>query len=647
MSNVNFPKPNLEVLQKSCYIQKRSHALTSSSKRVNITASKIRAQETPIKHQQTFSRTERLHNTSNKKTPRVRRASLISDDEREEGLYGAFTISANELVQKQFSCKSYFRKHYISHGVIGNGSFGIVYKCQHKKDGEICAVKKSRKKLRSQQQKLLGLKEKQIIEKLFWKSGTSSRPFKHPHLVEYHETWVQHERLFISQEYFPHGTLKEVITFNPCFDSTQLLVIFLHIASGLRHIHEHNIVHLDLKPENIFISNTKMLKIGDFGISYDLSDPETSGNFVEGDPIYVSPELLNEDMSVDGCRNVTKAADIFSLGILLFELLCDVSAPSHGSQWHQLRNDQVNFANPVNPALAMARPRSHPQELYHLCRQMLSRQVSKRPSVNALWNKLLRFSETQDVLHFHSLRDDHLPPIPSISLPPSMDGLPPPLPKCFINGIDTHIVNIDSCSEESELNVDFCTASPSIQQQQQQQQQQKRRQLSSLSHVRAPPLLHLPQVNKCDLYTNSNNTFVINDQALLFPMDLCKPTDVAVDEMLCEWPSLEADPTWPECMRQCSGSDFRTSPYRMSMSFEAESTIKGRTCDRDRCLHMSPLEFSESSFASESGSNDPTKNSVRRCLFRDDFRMDIDDDNCDQKSDDCSESCSPIKLNFS
>ncbi|KAJ9581658.1 hypothetical protein L9F63_023175, partial [Diploptera punctata] len=100
------------------------------------------------------------------------------------------------------------------------------------------------------------------------------------------------------------------------------------VNQAVKHLHDHNLVHLDIKLENILIDNNRHYKLGDFGlvidISKDLKDAE------DGDPKYLAPEVMN--------GNVTKGADIFSVGITMLELATDMELPSSGPLWHELRN---------------------------------------------------------------------------------------------------------------------------------------------------------------------------------------------------------------------------------------------------------------------------------------------------------------------
>ena len=82
-------------------------------------------------------------------------------------------------------------------------------------------------------------------------------------------------------------------------------------AMGLKHIHDNNVVHMDIKPENLFLKASGAFKVGDFGIAVRLP---VTGGWEEGDGRYVAPELLRRSHAP------TAAADIYSLGATILHL---------------------------------------------------------------------------------------------------------------------------------------------------------------------------------------------------------------------------------------------------------------------------------------------------------------------------------------
>lgn len=104
----------------------------------------------------------------------------------------------------------------------------------------------------------------------------------------------------------------------------------------MRAIHDSNIIHLDIKPENVFITGAGALKIGDFGHS--ITFPVEVKDITEGDKFYMAMELLN-----GGCG---KYSDVFSLGITVYEMVMNKSGdlPGEGPEWHRLREGDIDVA---------------------------------------------------------------------------------------------------------------------------------------------------------------------------------------------------------------------------------------------------------------------------------------------------------------
>lgn len=93
-------------------------------------------------------------------------------------------------------------------------------------------------------------------------------------------------------------------------------------------MHRSDIIHLDVKPENIFLTSEGQLRIGDFGLSTNVGVAPSLHS--EGDKYYMAPEVLEGIYS--------KAADVFSLGLIILELAADIELPSNGDSWQNLRH---------------------------------------------------------------------------------------------------------------------------------------------------------------------------------------------------------------------------------------------------------------------------------------------------------------------
>ncbi|KAJ5072221.1 eukaryotic translation initiation factor 2-alpha kinase eif2-alpha kinase -related [Anaeramoeba ignava] len=161
--------------------------------------------------------------------------------------------------------------------------------------------------------------------------------------------------------------------------------IFTQILQGVLHFHELNIVHRDLKPENIFLSRDQHIKIGDFGISEFISPKDkiySKNNKVYGTLIYASPEQLDPQKPID------QKSDIYSLGIILFELLYPFYTQMERIKMiTQLREKQE---------LPKEFYEKYP-EFSELILQMVSLDPQKRPTCKQLLNNPL-FKSKEDLL---------------------------------------------------------------------------------------------------------------------------------------------------------------------------------------------------------------------------------------------------------
>lgn len=147
------------------------------------------------------------------------------------------------------------------------------------------------------------------------------------------------------------------------------------ICLGLKDLHKRKIIHLDIKPENVLVSNSKKFKIADLGLARLVTKLE--GDVPEGDSRYLAPELLNEDPAAL-VPDLTKA-DIFSLGIMIYELMCNRQLPLHGEEWLNIRQGKINTEEIVN----------YSKELKELVLLMMQHDPTKRPSATQILDEYL------------------------------------------------------------------------------------------------------------------------------------------------------------------------------------------------------------------------------------------------------------------
>jgi tetratricopeptide (TPR) repeat protein len=145
-----------------------------------------------------------------------------------------------------------------------------------------------------------------------------ARKLSHPNIVRLHDIGAHRGCRFLTMEVLQGEDLASVIAKGPV-PMDAALDYLVQAASGLGLAHSHGVVHRDIKPENFFVTTQGVLKVMDFGIAKKASaQKRTQAGFIAGTPPYMSPEQIN------GFADVTAAADMYSLGIVAYELFAGV-----------------------------------------------------------------------------------------------------------------------------------------------------------------------------------------------------------------------------------------------------------------------------------------------------------------------------------
>ena len=137
----------------------------------------------------------------------------------------------------------------------------------------------------------------------------------HPHVVRLLDVFEEDKEIVLVMEYVPGGELFDHIVAQGKLRENDARRIFRHLISAIDYCHQNCIVHRDLKPENLLLDSEGKLKVADFGFS-NMYDPEMSMHTFCGSPFYASPEMIV------GQRYLGPEVDIWSMGVILFALLC-------------------------------------------------------------------------------------------------------------------------------------------------------------------------------------------------------------------------------------------------------------------------------------------------------------------------------------
>ncbi len=149
----------------------------------------------------------------------------------------------------------------------------------------------------------------------FKREALSVSNLSHPNIVEVYDVGEEDGNYYIVMEYIEGKTLKQLLQKRGALTLNEVIDIMAQLTDGLAHAHEAYIIHRDIKPQNIMIEDNGLVKITDFGIAMALNSTQlTQTNSVMGSVHYLPPEQANG-------KGSTVKSDIYSLGILMYELL--------------------------------------------------------------------------------------------------------------------------------------------------------------------------------------------------------------------------------------------------------------------------------------------------------------------------------------
>ena len=248
---------------------------------------------------------------------------------------------------------------YIILSEIGRGAMGVVYKATDSVLERPVAVKTVNITLEREYA--------DKYEKRFYQEARAAGSLNHPNIVTIHDVGKSGDVVFMAMEYIEGVELRTLIGEGKPLRVAQALSIAAQVAEGLAFAHQRGVVHRDVKPANIMVVANGPVKITDFGIARMRGTGDlTQTGMLLGSPKYMSPE------QVIGKR-ADHRSDIFSLGVILYEMLCGV-APFNGENVTALMYQIVNFVPPPPSTVTS----SVPEVLDLIIAKMIAKPLEER-----------------------------------------------------------------------------------------------------------------------------------------------------------------------------------------------------------------------------------------------------------------------------
>jgi len=243
---------------------------------------------------------------------------------------------------------------------LGKGAMGVVYLGRDPTINREVAIKTM-----ALSQEFEG-DELQEVKDRFFREAETAGMLNHPNIVTMYDAGEEHDLAYIAMEYLDGTDLAPYTKKGKLLPPMATLKIVGKVAEALHYASQQHVVHRDIKPANIMLLKNKTIKVTDFGIARITASSKTKTGVVLGTPSYMSPEQLSG-------KHVDGRSDIFSLGVMLYEMLVGVR-PFKGDSMATLL---FQIANEPHPDIREYDP-SLPEEVSKLIDAMLVKDVEKR-----------------------------------------------------------------------------------------------------------------------------------------------------------------------------------------------------------------------------------------------------------------------------
>jgi serine/threonine protein kinase len=273
----------------------------------------------------------------------------------------------------------------------GSGGMSVIYKAVDRLLGRTVAIKVLRPSLTA---------DPSFLEK-FQQEARSIANLSHPNIVTVYDVGSDSGTHYIVMEMVDGQDLKKIIKASAPLPVDRAIDLSIQIAAGLGYAHRSGIVHADVKPQNILLTNTDVVKVTDFGIAQALTDtqPQQRLDVVWGSPHYFAPEQARGEPP-------TPAADVYAIGIVMFEMLTG-RLPYVGASQQELAmahiKERIPMVTEFNPTV--------PEAIAKIVYKLMSKEPGGRYRMAGQLEQVL--VEFRDKAREYTARNPQIPQAPS------------------------------------------------------------------------------------------------------------------------------------------------------------------------------------------------------------------------------------------
>lgn len=263
---------------------------------------------------------------------------------------------------------------------VGSGGMAVVYEAQHNKLGRRVALKMMHDAFQHDDDLLARFsREAQIVSKL-----------EHPHIVPLYD-FDEHEGIpYLIMKFIDGQTLKWHMR-KAALPLEEVVRIGQAVAQALTYAHTHGVLHRDIKPGNVILADDGTVYLTDFGLARVLAQGESSlsAGMIVGTPHYIAPEQASGEQAVGA------AADVYSLGVMLYEMLVG-RVPFAAEMTHAILHDHIYTPPPLPSEL---NPEIPVQVEQVLLRALEKDPAARYPTPNALMDALTNALQSSGLRH--------------------------------------------------------------------------------------------------------------------------------------------------------------------------------------------------------------------------------------------------------